>query len=48
MSAAVEAFVERMKRERVEAGLPELIADAATLSIVAALVGHRRDEEADQ
>ena len=40
----VAAFVERMKRERVEQGLAPTITDGATLRVVAALaakaVGH--------
>jgi hypothetical protein len=41
MNADVAAFVERMKRERVDAGLSVTIVDADALSVLAAVVANR-------
>jgi hypothetical protein len=38
----ITQFVERMKRERSELGLPPTITDSATLRVIAALVAHRK------
>jgi hypothetical protein len=40
----IAAFVERQRRERVAAGLPETIIDPAALRLVAAVVRPRRGE----
>lgn len=44
----VAAFVERMKRERAEQGLPEMIVDQQALNLIAALVARRRGVTPDE
>ncbi len=44
MTAAAD-FIERVKRERVEQGLPPTITDASTLRVIAALVARKRDPD---
>lgn len=46
-AADIAAFVERMKRERVEAGLPPTITDEATLRLIGALVARRKRGDDD-
>jgi hypothetical protein len=41
-AADVAVFVERMRRERTEQGLPPTITDEATLRLIAAVVGRKR------
>jgi hypothetical protein len=40
-AAALTMFIERMKRERDERGLPPTITDESTLKVIAALVGRK-------
>jgi hypothetical protein len=40
----VAEFVERQRRERIEAGLPPSIVDAGTIAMIAALIGGGRNE----
>jgi hypothetical protein len=42
----VAEFVERQRRERIEAGLPPNIADADTIAMIAALIGGGRNDAA--
>ena len=35
----IAEFVERQRRERIEAGLPPSIVDANTIALIAALIG---------
>ncbi|WP_395155532.1 hypothetical protein [Ilumatobacter sp.] len=42
----VARFVERMKRERIAAGLPATIVDGPTLRLIAAIVAASRPTEA--
>ena len=46
MTTDATAFVERMRRERIEAGLPAEITDVAVLTTIAALIGGGRNEPA--
>jgi hypothetical protein len=41
-AADVAVFVERMRRERAERGLPPTITDVETLRLIAALVTRKR------
>jgi len=41
----VARFIERMKRERIAAGLPATIVDGPTLRLIAALVSASRPTE---
>ena len=47
-SDEITLFVERMKRERSERGLPPTITDPGTLNVIAALVAHRKEVEHDR
>ena len=38
---ALAAFIERQRRERKKAGLPEQIVDADALAVIAALIAHK-------
>ena len=42
-AATIAAFVERQRRERLEAGLPATIVDADAIRLIAALVANGGD-----
>jgi hypothetical protein len=46
MADDITLFVERIKRERIEQGLPRTIDDPNTLALIAALVGRKEAPDA--